>query len=307
MERRLHILITGRHLEKCHAGRVYGVHPAAVNQIASIRPGDRAYLFSKVKGRVYGPYDVVGGPVYLPREGKPPVWERETETGRERFRVVFSIEPAAEPASAPIESLYGLARSRNAAFFPEDVINRSVFSFLPDDGRRLLSALAGLPWQKALLPDSDPIDIAGGSPLAGGGLKTVAAGEKIGESFVEYVLTRGRHLKEVLGAGEVLWNQLRLTGERSRIDLIYESGPTLYVIELKSGTAGRAARREVTRYAVWARANKQFLERQFPGSAPLYVQPALIGSSCPGPTDTDNVLISYTLADGADIILRRLN
>jgi hypothetical protein len=307
VERRLHILITGRHLEKCHAGRIYGVHPAAINQIAPIRPGDQAYLFSKVKGRICGPYEIVGCPVYLPREGKPPVWERETETGKERFRVVFSIAPAAEPVSAPIESLYGLARSQSAAFFPEDVINRSVFSFLPDDGRCLLSMLAGLPWQKALLPDGDPINIAGGSLLDDGGLKTLAAGEKIGESFVEYVLTRGYHFEEVLGAGEILWNQLRLTGERSRIDLIYKSGPTLYVIELKSGAAGRAARREVTRYAVWARANKQFLERQFPGSAPLYVQPTLIGSSCPGPTDTDKILITYALEDGSDIILRRLN
>jgi hypothetical protein len=307
MERRLHILITGRHLEKCHAGRVYGVHPAAINQIAPIRSGDRAYLFSKVKGRIYGPYEVTGGPVYLPRKEEPPIWERETETGKERFRVVLRIEPAAEPVSAPIGSLYGLSHNRDAAFFPEDVINRSVFTFLPDDGNRLLPALAEMPWQRALFPDSDPIDITGGAPLKDEGLKELATGEKTGESFIEYALTRGSYLKGVLGTGDVLWNQLRLTGERSRIDLIYRSGPTLYVIELKSGAAGRAARREVTRYAVWARANKQFLERQFPGSGPLYVQPALIGSSCPGPLDTDKVLITFAFASGSNIVLRRLN
>jgi len=307
LEPKLHILITGRHLERCHVGRVYGVHPAAINQIAAVRPGDRAYLFSNVKGRVYGPYDVSGEPAYLPRKNRPPIWEREEETGKERFRVVFRVEPRAELASAPVESLYELARGLDVAFFPEDVINRSVFSFLPDDRSRFLTALDGLPWQKALFPDGDPADISDGKALDGAGLAELAADEKVGESFVEYLLARGDHLGEILGDGGVVWNQLRVPSERSRIDLVYKSGSTLYIIELKSGAAGRAARLEVIRYAVWAKANRPFLGRQFAAGAPFFVQPALIGASCPGPTDTDNLLITYRFNGRTKIELQRLN
>lgn len=307
LETKLHILITGHHLEKCHAGRVYGVHPAAINQVAAVRRGDRAYLFSKVKGRVYGPYDVAGEPVYLSRKGEPPIWERENETGKERFRVVFRIEPRTEPASLPVESLYGLARDRDAAFFPEDVINRSVFTFLPNDCSRFLPTLAGLPWQKAFFPGADPVDISDGDALDGAGLKELVANEKVGESFIEYVLARGDKLEGILGEGGVVWNQLRIPSERSRIDLVYQSGSTLYIIELKSGAAGQAARRELTRYAVWAKANRSFLGRQFSGGAPFFVQPALIGASCPGPEHTDNLLITYKFAGRSDIELQRIN
>ncbi|UCE26974.1 MAG: hypothetical protein JSW52_11605 [Candidatus Coatesbacteria bacterium] len=307
MKSKLHILITGRHLEKCHVARLYGVHPAAINQIAGVRPGDRAYLFSKVKGRVYGPYDVAGDPTYLPLEGEPPIWEREQETGRERFRVVFRVEPRAEPASAPVESLYELARDLDVAFFPEDVINRSVFTFLPADRPRILTAVGELPWQETILPEADPVDITGGKTLDCAGLEELAANEKVGESFVEYVLARGDRLGGILGDGGVVWNQLRVPSERSRIDLVYKSGSTLYIIELKSGAAGRAARRELMRYAVWAKANRTFLGRQFGGGTPLYVQPTLIGASCPGPTDTDNLLITYALTSTSDVELRRLN
>lgn len=297
----LHVFITVDHFRRCHEAALFGVRPSSLNQLAQVRDGDRAYIYARKAAVLYGPYICRGPVYYLGPRAEAPVWEWADPSARaEKYRYVVRLGAEAEVRRFPMASLYALARARGIDLGPADFVKRSVFSFLPAEGARLAAAWEQAPGQSALpfLPPPRPVSLAGCLPVDGRHLDALLKHEKLDESLLEFLLAReGGALAAEMGASPA-FNQLRIDPRGDRIDLVYASDESLFIIELKTGRRDAEARRDILRYELWARGKRRDLASRLglAAASPL-VTPVLVAAGGP-PRPVDCRIYDWRVAAG---------
>jgi len=281
----LHVFITKRHFLRCHELALYGVRPSSVNQLAQVRDGDIAYIYQRLAGALFGPYRCRGPVRYLGPAVETPAWEPATPgAAREKFRFVVRLAAATEVRRFSVSRFYELARAAGVALAPADFVKRSVFTFLPAEGPSVARALGAASRQLAMpfLPPVRPYPLTGRPPVDGAHLGYILRYERFDESLLEFLLARAGGALAADMAAAPAFNQLRIDARGNRIDLVYASSTSLFIIELKRGRRDAEARRDILRYELWARGRRRELAARLGvAAASPTVTPVLVAAGGP--------------------------
>jgi len=281
----LHVFITAGHFRRCHEVGLFGVRPSSLNQLAQVRPGDRAFIYERTAATFFGPYRCRRDVRYLGPTVERPVWEWAAPgSRREKFRYVIALEPLAGFNRLPVGAVYATAHALGIGLHAADFVKRSCYTFFPADGERLAAALSRHPRQQDLpfLAGAGAADDAAWLPVDAAHLDALLAHERWDESLLEFILAReGGALAREMGARPA-FNQLRIDDRGDRIDLLYAAPNHLFVIELKTGRRDAEARRDIVRYELWARAHRREVAARLglAGDEPA-VTPVLVAAGGP--------------------------
>lgn len=244
---REHLFITTEYFDNCHKFQIFGVGKKSINQFGLVNKGDKIFFLNK--NQLIGPYEVISNIFY----NEDIIWKENKGVDAYPYRVrlksdiVYAIDN---------NTFFRIIEEEGIRVVREDIIRKSVFTFLPKDTGLIEFILKekGEKVEKPIKAKEFKKDII-----------TIRLARNFGfsEAFLEFFILenfadffKGYH-------NLILYNQFRINIVGSKIDIIGVSPKNVLIIELKKGIIKDEDIKQFQNYIFWAKNNKKLIERFF--------------------------------------------
>ena len=149
MANQFHLLITPRYYTMCLEYGLFGVGRAQMNQIANVRAGDLAFIYtairvgSRTRPQIFGPFRVISEPFY----NDTLVWAPDPKAPKKDkypYRVKIGLTPEHVCANPlPVQRLWDMREEGKvkSVIDASALTNKSVINLLPNEGRLVLESI----------------------------------------------------------------------------------------------------------------------------------------------------------------------
>ncbi len=237
-----HVFLTTKYLDRCVATGLFGVTAQQVNYLATVSPGDTAFLLETGTGRLAGPLSI-DGPLFF---SQTPVWEPNGDKFNYRLRLA-----GLDVWQADVSALWKvLLRRRVSEFFSFTTFQRSSVGLIGDEGVALAEALKRTATRSfnlgAASIDEHPIDLLQKDARVFTSEARLEASLLLAKvEFLAFLEDEG-HLSRK--DSPTLLNQVTLPGLNYNVDILLLSEHSALVIELKKDAFGADADSQLKRY-----------------------------------------------------------
>lgn len=237
-----HVFVTAKYLDRCVETGLFGVTVQQVNYLATVSPGDAAFLLETGTGRIAGPLSI-DGPLFF---SQTPVWEPRGDKFTYRLRLV-----GPEIWLADVSALWNvLLRRRVSEFFSFTTFQRSSVGLIGNEGTALAEALKRTATHKLNLGaasiDEHPLDLLQKDTHVFTSEARLEASLLLAKvEFLAFLEDEG-HLSR--NDSPAVLNQVTLPGLNYNVDILLLSGNSALVIELKKDAVDADASTQLKRY-----------------------------------------------------------
>jgi len=236
-----HVFVTAKYLDRCVETGLFGVTVQQVNYLATVSPGDTAFLLETGTGRIVGPFSI-DAPLFF---SQTPVWER-SDKFTYRLRLAGS-----EIWQADVSALWNvLLRRRVSEFFSFTTFQRSSVGLIGDEGKALAEALKRTATRSfnpgALSIDEQPVDLLQKDASIFTSEARLEASLLLAKVELLALLEDEGHLPQ--NASPEVLNQVTLPGLNYNVDILLLSENLALVVELKKDQLDENAGFQLKRY-----------------------------------------------------------
>lgn len=237
-----HVFVTAKYLDRCVDTGLFGVTVQQVNYLATVSPGDTAFLLETGTGRIAGPLSI-DSPLFF---SQTPIWEPHGDKFTYRVRLA-----GPEVWQADVSALWNvLLRRRVSEFFSFTTFQRSSVGLIGDEGAVLADALKRTASRSLTLGvasiDEHPVDLLQKDTHVFTSEARLEASLLLAKAeFLAFLEDEG-HLSR--NDTLAVLNQVTLPGLNYNVDILLLSENSALVIELKKDAVDEDASTQLKRY-----------------------------------------------------------
>ena len=293
-----HVFVTTKYLDRCVETGLFGVTVQQVNYLATVSPGDTAFLLETGTGRIAGPFSI-DTPLFFSqtpvwtgdaasRQSKRGQWKRDLfpEEGRDkegRDEFTYRLRLAGPDVwEGDVSVLWNvLLRRRASEFFSFTTFQRSSVGLIGGEGSALAEALRRTATRSlnpgALAIDEHPLDLLQKDANIFTSEARLEASLLLAKvEFLAFLEDEG-HLPR--NASPAVLNQVTLPGLNYNVDILLLSENAALVIELKKDPVDKHAGLQLRRYGRYWDACGLAVTLVAIGSAVVYTDPSIAAYS----------------------------
>lgn len=236
-----HVFVTAKYLDRCVETGLFGVTVQQVNYLATVSPGDTAFLLETGTGRIAGPFSI-NAPLFF---SQTPVWDQPDKF---TYRLRFA---GPEVWQADVSALWDvLLRRRVSEFFSFTTFQRSSVGLIGGEGNALAEtvkrrATCGLN-PGAFSIDEHPVDLLQKDASIFTSEARLEASLLLARAEFLTFLEEEGHIPR--NASPAVLNQVTLPGLNYNVDILLLSENSALVIELKKDPVDEHASFQLRRY-----------------------------------------------------------
>jgi len=267
-----HIFVTAKYLDRCVETGLFGVTVQQVNYLATVSPGDTAFLLETGTGRIAGPLSI-NAPLFF---SQTPVWEQP-----DKFTYRLRLA-GPEVWQGDVSALWNvLLRRCVSEFFSFTTFQRSSVGLIGREGNALAEALKKTATRSvnpgALSIDEHPVDLLQKDVSIFTSEARLEASLLLAKAeFLAFLEDEGHLLRD---ASPAVLNQVTLPGLNYNVDILLLSENTALVIELKKDPVDKHAGFQLRRYGRYWDACGLAVSLVAIGSAVAYTDPSIAAYS----------------------------